>query len=250
MRIFSFPYNYEGGAVTYTADSSYAQGALAPELSDGRDDTSNASEYYVMDFEGTDRKSIDSVFVETSGFDNISVEADTGAGGGGSITNHVINADAQRRGTRHYAFVPSFTISASRLRVAFGGGPGRVYRIAVTRQLLNIDTPRWTGIAHRRIGEGNETRRNILGNTVVIESRSGRWKTTTDFTGIFLAGDTPTADQLIATFERSAALFIYPLPTSQPTRFYPAAIDPPRVSEDYIGRQPNQQVVEFTVREL
>ena len=246
MRIFTFPANYEAGALTYEADSSYAQGDLAPQLSDGRDDTFNTNAYYVMDFAGTEQKPVNAIFCETTGYDNISYNI-----GGESGSARQINADAQRRGVRHYAFIPLLaTHNVTQAQISFGGGPGRIYRVALCRQLIYIDTPRWQGVAHRRVGEGIETRRNIVGNTVVIASRAGRWKTTTVFTGLWLSGDTPTAEQLIATIERGPAFWIYPLPTSQPTIFYPCAIDPASVSIDYVGRQFNQVQMEFTVREL
>ena len=254
MRLFSFPENYQGGAVVYEANASFVQGAPAPELSDGRDDTSNASERYLIDFAGTDRKRINAIFTETSGFDNVSLVADTGQGGGGSVSNFVINTAAQLRGTRHYAFTPLFDMTASRVRLSFGGGPGRVWRVALCRQLLNITTPNWTQIAHRHIGEGNQRRTNIVGGSVVIESRAGRWKTQTDFTGWYPANSSPTIEQFISTVSSNPNLFAYPLPEAPPrgypTFFYPAAIDPASIQVDYVGQLLNQRELRFTLQEL
>ena len=251
MRIFTFPWNLEAGAITYTADSAYTQGVAAPELSDGRPDTSNASAYYVVDFAGTDRQVINACFVETSGFDDITIAADTGAGGGTTITSHPIAEDAQRRGTRHYAFIPFLgNLTASRVRIAFGGGPGRVYRLALTRQLLNLDMARFTQISHRYLERGTQRRTNILGNSVVIASRAGRAKWRTDFTRVFLPDDTVTLEQFLGTAERGPNFFIYPQPDDFPTVFYPASLFPEDIAVDYIGELPTQRTARFTVQEL
>ena len=241
MRIFTFPRNYESGAMTYEANASFMQGDPAPQLSDGRDDTSNTNTHYLFDF--GERQIVNAVFCEVFGFDSVSLQ-----GGGITVTDHPINQASQARGTRHYSFTPFFDMNTRQVRLNFGGS-GRVFRIALVRQLLNITNPEWTQIAHRTAGQDNQIRTNILGNSVVIESRAGRWKTQTDFVGFFRANANPSVEQILSTLENNANLFIYPLPDDQPTFFYPAGIIG-TTSVNYVGRIFTQRELRFTIQEL
>ena len=73
-HFYQLPYNYESGSTSYAANASWVRGDPAVEVSDGRIDTYNTSLRYLIDFEGTDRKSISSMFVVTShGITNVSL---------------------------------------------------------------------------------------------------------------------------------------------------------------------------------
>ena len=255
MILYRFPYTYEEGAVAYRSDTQWMQGDPAPEIIDGRIDTSNASSRYLIDFAGTDQKSINAIFVETSGFDNISIQADAGAGNSVNFGPVSINDATHRRGSRHYAnaTIPLVDLQASRVRITFGGAPGRVYRIALTQLLLNIpiegDIAR-TAMSHQRVGEGNTRRPNVNGNIRVIPGRAGRWKWRTDISLYLGANSNPTADQLIDTLDANNDFFVWPLPTDDPTRFYPASLDPPNFDINYVGDLLTQREIGFTMREL
>ena len=244
MRIFTFPANYEQGAVVYEANASFARGDPAPQLSDGRTDTFNTTENYVIDFAGTGNITTNALFTETSGFDNVSLTV-----GGSTVTDSPINTAAQLRGTRHYAATLHFGGSASEARLSFGGGPGRVYRCALVRQLLNIDPIPWTRISHRHQGEGNRRRTNVNGNSIIISSRAGRWKTISDFIGFFPSTASPSIEQILDTLEANDNFFIWPEPTVNPTFFYPASIQA-GVQVDYVGGLTSQRELNFTIHEL
>lgn len=260
VRIFTFPYNYEAGSVAYEADAQWMQGDLAPELSDGRTDTFNSNTHYIIDFDGTSDKTINAIFCEVFGFDTVTLSADSQRATN-VVDGHSINEADQLRGTRHYAFVPFLGLTANRLRLSFGG-TGRVFRVALTRQLLNIANPEWTQISHRRIGD-SERRTNVNGMSVVIPGRSGRWKWRTNFTGYFSPDANPTADQLVSTFESNENLFVLPFPLGSTyqagesrrleelaTYFYPAAVEAANLGIEYIGGLLMQQEVSFTLQEL
>lgn len=249
MRIFTFPYNYEGGAAVYEADADFNQGDAVPALTDGRTDTFSTSERFIVDFPGTAARTLNAIFVEVFGFDDVSLTADSDSAVQ-TLGGFAINTAAQERGGRHYAFAPFFNLQANRVRVSFGGAPGRVFRIAIVRQLLNITEPNWTAVALDRVGEGNDRRLNINGNAIVIPNRAGRWKWHTDLTGYYPPNANPSVEQLLATLERAPNFFVYPFPTEYPTVFYPANIDFHTVGIQWRGGFPQQRNVSFVLREL
>ena len=251
MRVFNFPFNYEHGSQAYESDLNFVRGAPAPQLSDGRTDTSNANTHYLFDLEGTQARTINAVFVEVFGFDTVTLSADSQSATN-VINAHPINTADQLRGTRHYAFVPFLGLTANRLRLTFAGS-GRVYQVALTRQLLNLeigDQISRTLLNHRRVGEGNQRRISANGNARVIPNRAGRWKWRTDVGYYFSPTANPTADQVIDTLDANDSLFVYPQPTDEPTRFYPASLDPPNVDVDFVGNLTTQKELRFTLMEM
>ena len=251
MRIFAFPYNYEHGSLAYEADSNFVRGAPAPQLSDGRTDTSNSSQRYLFDFEGTLPRTMNALFVEVFGFDTVTLAADSQSALN-TVNAFPINTADHQRGTRHYAFIPFLGLQANRVRLSFAG-TGRVFRVALTRELLNItigtEISR-TSLNHRRVGEGNQRRIGANGNARIVPNRAGRWKWRTDASYYFSPTANPTADQVIDTLDANDSLFVYPQPTDEPTRFYPASLDPPAVDLEYVGDLTTQKELSFTLMEM
>lgn len=254
MQIFRNPYNFESGASVVRADASWNPGALANEVSDRRDDTFTAgggtgTERFIVTFADDTVYNVDSIFCETAGFDEISIETSDGSQG---LRNWTINDASQRRGTRHYANapIPSGRIRDSSVRITFLNGPGRIYRLAVTRHLLTVSNPNWTDISHQKTDEGASRRTNILGNSLVTPGRAGRWKHRTRFRAYFPPDANPDDRQVAATFENNPNMFAWPFPTEDPTVFYPATIDPASLTIDYIGGLLTQRELGFVLQEL
>ena len=192
---------------------------------------------------------MNSIFCEVFGFDNVTLSPDPNPSGTNIVDATPINTATQLRGTRHYAFIPHFSLNAARVRLSFGGS-GRVYQVALTRQLLNLSEAEFTSLSHRRTDEGAERRVNVNGNAVVIPGRAGRWKWRTELSLYIPPGSTPTADQVIDTLDRSPNLFVYPQPEDEPTRFYPASLSGASFGVDYLGDLTTQKELSFTLQEL
>jgi len=258
-HFYQLPYNYESGSTSHatTSGSTWTRGDPAPEISDGRIDTSATDTRYLIDFEGTDRKIINAVFVVTSvGITTISLTWDTGQGSGVTITNLPLPSTLSgnnlvRSGRRYNALtaIPLFSMSASRVRVEFGGS-GRVYQVALTRRLLILEEDRhWTDITHTRTVEGAGRRVNVNGRAVVIPPRyaDGKWRSA--YTGYFPANANPSLDATIETLETHLNFYYHQQPDESPTWFYPASLDPVSMRVAYVGRQLTQRNVSFTIQE-
>lgn len=256
-HFFQLPYNYESGSTSHEANASWAIGDPATEVSDGRIDTSSTSLRYIIDFAGTDRKSINAVFVVTSvGITTISLTWDTGQGSGATITNLALPSTLSgnnlvRSGRRYNALtaIPLFSMSAARVRVEFGGA-GRVYGIALTRRLLILEEDKhWTDITHTRSVEDADRRVNINGRAVVIPPRyaDGKWRSA--YTGYFPATANPSLDATIETLETHLNFYYHQQPENSPTWFYPATLDPVSMRVTYVGRLLSQRNVSFTIQE-
>lgn len=249
MRVYTFPINYSEEATN-----------SAPEISDGRTDTFSASSTYTITF--TESKTFDAVFCETTGFTSVN------AGG----ISGTLNQAKDLRAGRYYGHASGSAVSGTSVSLSFGG-TGRVYRVALVKHLFSIDEPNWTQIAHRRIGQGDETRTNVEGNSVVIPNRSGRWKWATQWRGYFPPNTSPdengnpSVEQILGHFEANENFFLWPLPLAdevenagqadeirtklgEPTIFYPAAINPASISVDYVGQLLSQRELTFTTTEL
>ena len=253
-QFFRMPYNFMHGATSYEADASWNQGDPASEISDGRIDTYSTSDRYLIDFEGTDRKRIDAIFLITASTrTNVSLTWDTGLGSGGSLTNFVlpdtVGGQSLRRGRLYYNHVPLFTMHASRVRLSFGGS-GRVYGVMLTQQFLTLtEDQHWIDIEHTRIVEGADRRVNLNGRAVVITPRYAEGKWQSRYTGYFPANANPSLDETIQDLEENLNFFYWQQPINSPTWFYPATLDPVSMRVSYVGRLLSQREVTFTIQE-
>lgn len=256
-HFFQFPYNYASGSTSHAANASWVRGDPKPEISDGRIDTYATDTRYLIDFEGTDRKTINAVFLVTSvGITDVSLTWDTGQGSGATITNLDLPSTLDgknlvRSGRRYNALtaIPLFSMSAARVRLEFSGS-GRVYQVALTRRLLILEEDKhWTEITHTRTVEGANRRVNINGRAVVIPPRyaDGKWRSS--YTGYFPPTANPSLDATIETLETHLNFFYQQQPTESPTWFYPANLVPVSMRVSYVGRLLSQRNVSFVIQE-
>ena len=248
-RIYTYPINYRYGRNAFSVDSLGVRTG-APEVKDNNYETFSTETEFILETHGDTRSEntrIDHAFIKSENVTSVTIAVPSGKGSGTGITNSVIPTTGIVNGIQH-TLISFGPLNATEVQIDISGVNTKVYELMAMRTLVSIPDL-WQVINPSKGDRGGRIKRYITGNTRRTQGVEERMKWQVNYQGFFYTvPHVALANLIIRTFDENPNFTWVQDFTRFPDRVYPATLQGD-INITYVGRNPNQRQISFTVLE-